>query len=175
MNWERGFKRITRVLAIVIAVACGGVAGFLPFQKYDDANTVSADSNWRVLNLEKRIATTKENIHVLGNMNMDRDTQGADSSLKQLLMSSIIEDKERLENERKRQEVKENQRKKSFWYKLPKAKLIGMVVLYGLGGAVVGYVGTWVILWYGGLAIFILVGWLILGFADKNPKDDPKQ
>ena len=87
--------------------------------------------------------------------------------VKQLLMSSIIEDKERLENERK----------KSFWYNLSTAELIGMVVLHGLGSAVAGYVGTWVILWYGGLAlwygglaIFILVGWLILGFADEKQK-----
>ncbi len=43
-----------------------------------------------------------------------------------------------------------------------------MVVLSGLAGAVAGYMGTWVVLWYGGSAIFILVGGLILGFADKK-------
>lgn len=70
----------------------------------------------------------------------------------------------------------ENQRKK-FWYNLTIAKLIGMVVLWGLSGAVAGYVGTWVILWYGSLAIFIFIGWLILGFRDEpdKPKAEQKQ
>ena len=175
MNLIRGFKRITRVLAIVIAVACGIFAGFLAVQQYDDANTVRANPFSRVLYLEKRIARTEENIRVLGNMNMDKDAQGADSSIKQSLMSSVIEDKKALDNERKRLKVLEKEREKRFWYNLPIAQLIGMVVLCGLGGAVAGYVGTWVILWYGGLAIFILIGWLILGFADEKPKDEQKQ
>ena len=41
MNWERGFKRIIHVLAIVIAVACGVVAGFLPIERYDDSYTLN--------------------------------------------------------------------------------------------------------------------------------------
>jgi len=35
--------------------------------------------------------------------------------------------------------------------------------------------GHLVILWYGDLAIFILVRWIILGFADINSKDEQKE
>jgi len=162
MNLIRGFKRITCVLAIVIAVACGIVAGFSPVQRYHYAR-----ANWWYLDdpLVIRPPTEKDLAEFekwqQGNkviIDANSYVIDPDSSIKQTLMTMC-------------NNYSENQRKR-FWYNLPIAKLIGMVVLYGLGGAVAGYVGTWVILWYGGLAIFILIGWLILGFADEKPKDE---
>lgn len=41
----------------------------------------------------------------------------------------------------------------NFWVKLPKAELAGLLVLGGLGGAAGGYLGTWAVLWFGGLGI----------------------
>ena len=152
VNWKKGFKRITLVLAIVIAVACGVVVGLLPIRRYDNAHTVSSGELLR-FNL-----IAKEHYE----RSVEEDPLDKNESKSQRINRMIGKNIE-------------YQQKKSFWYNLSIAELIGMVVLYGLGGAVVGYVGTWVVLWYGGLAIFILVGWLILGFADKNSKDEQKE
>jgi hypothetical protein len=41
----------------------------------------------------------------------------------------------------------------NFWVKLPRAHLAGFFILAGLGSATVGYLATWVVLWFGGLGI----------------------
>ncbi|MGD2095693.1 MAG: hypothetical protein PVH77_11865 [Phycisphaerales bacterium] len=161
MNLMRGFKRIIHVLALVIAVVCGIVAGSKPVQKYHYART-----NWWYLDAPLVIRPpTEEDLVDFekwqqdNKVIIDANSYVIDphSSSEQTLMTVC-------------NNYFENQRRK-FWYNLPTAKLTGIVVLYGLGGAVAGYVGTWVTLWYGGLAIFILISWLILGFADEKPKD----
>ena len=161
MNWKRGFKRITHVLAIVIAIACGCVAGFLPFQEYR--------SGWKLdAQLVVRQPTEKdlsdfEKWQQDNNVIIDPNSYCIvpDYTGNQTLMS-VCNDYP------KRQRL-------IYWSNLPIVKLIGMVVLCGLSGAVAGYVGTWVVLWYVGLANFILIRWLVLGFREDKPKDKEKE
>ncbi len=53
-----------------------------------------------------------------------------------------------------------------FWMQLSKGDFLGLCILAGLVGALVGFSFTWLILWFGGLAIYKLFKWLILGFRD---------
>ena len=148
-------------MAIVIAIACGVVAGFLPLDEYDYANTIGADAGFRIWHLENELLRAEEEWKPL----VDSD----------LYNKRVAEVKKAVENERKKNEFFESERKKSFCYNLSRAELIGMVVLYGLGGVVAGYVGAWAILWYGGLAIFVFIHWLALGFREDKPENEQKQ
>jgi len=35
-------------------------------------------------------------------------------------------------------------------------------------GAAIGYFGVWLVVWYGGLAVYKLIRWIVLGFRDKE-------
>lgn len=176
MNWKRGFKRITNVLAIVTAIAFGCIAGLEAYNEYDDAHITS--SHFRLWQLENDLAKAEEFNRIIDKMGTspaaqcynemiaDRDSNSLDFPVQQ----DILKCKEAIENERKKIEVLEKERKTSFWYNLSIAKLVGMVVLYGLGGAVAGYVGTWVVLWYGSLIVFMFLRWLALGFREDKQK-----
>jgi hypothetical protein len=163
VNVKRGFKRITLVLGIVIAIACGIIVGFLPVQQYRYAR-----ANWWGVNdpLVIRPPTEKDlaefeiwqqdnKVIIDSNSYVIDDTH---SSNKQTLMTVC---NNYFENQRKR-----------FCYNLPIAKLIGMVALCGLGGAAAGYLGTWVIIWCIG---YIPIRWIILGFTKDYLTDKQKQ
>ena len=47
-----------------------------------------------------------------------------------------------------------NQAQDNFWVKLPKAHLIGLLVLAGLGSAASGYLATWAVVWLVGISIY---------------------
>ena len=49
---------------------------------------------------------------------------------------------------------------------LPTWALVGLCILAGLGGAAGGFLGTWLIVWFGGLAMYKLIRWVVLGFRD---------
>jgi len=44
--------------------------------------------------------------------------------------------------------------------------LVAIVTLYGFGAAAIGYFGTWLVVWFGGLSIYKLIRWIVLGFRD---------
>jgi hypothetical protein len=60
--------------------------------------------------------------------------------------------------------------KGNFWVKLPKAQLVGLFVLGGLGSATGGYLATWAVVWFGGLGIYKCIRWLALSFRRKPKK-----
>lgn len=162
MNYKRGCKRITNVVAIAIAVACGIIAVYLPIQLRNDAGEMS---------LEK-MEYYRETAWYEG---VPRQYGMSPEALLQLkkIDGKLPDGKSPAEAvfQQTRRYI-DYQLNKSFWYRLSKAKMIGMVVLCGLGGVVAGYVGTWVVLWFGG---FVFIHWLVLGFADEKPKDEQKQ
>lgn len=161
MNWKKGFKRITNVVAIVIAVACGVIAVYLPIHWRNDATELSMDrfsyfqeATW--YELGRRYGMSSDDY---------RQLQGKDVKLPD--GKSPVEEF-RLQFHR----YIEHERNKCFWYRLSTNELIGMIVLCGLGGVVAGYVGTWAVLWYGGLAIFVFIHWLVLGFREDKPANE---
>ena len=184
MNWKRGFKRITHVVAIVIAVACGVIAVPLPFQWRNDVDKqqwYDADERWRNI-VEKSGMGPLEYLNLCAEERVAHDYNMSYSDITQL----IVNDGKLPDGKNPRIEVNqiirrnindfseklEKQKKESFWYRLSTNELIAMVVLYGLGVVVAGYVGAWLILWYGGLAIFVFIHWLVLGFREDKPANE---
>jgi len=55
----------------------------------------------------------------------------------------------------------------NFWVKLPKAQLIGLFVLAGLGSATGGFLATWAIVWFVGLGIYRFIRLLAFCFRGK--------
>ena len=149
MNWKRGFKRIIHVLAVVGAIAGGVSAGLEAYNEYDDARTRTVGRIERILFESIAEEQYKKSV--------EEDPLDENESKNQRI-NRLIEEKF------------EHEQKKRFWYNLSRAELIGMIVLFGLGGAVVGWIGTWVILWYGGLIVFMFLRWLALGFREDKQK-----
>jgi len=180
MNWKRGFKRIVSVLAIVAAVGCGLIAARLPVANQRDAqdNVASSQRHFQeISHLEEELEKAEEMQQAPGKINKSyrkviewvKERVGKSQTTddpNQALTPAIIESRRALENERKKYEALENEQKKNFWYNLSTAELTGMVALYSLGGAVAGYLGAWVVLWYGGSIIFVFIHWLALGFRE---------
>lgn len=155
MNWKRGFKRIIHVLAIVIAVACGIVASFWSYEEvYANARTL--DILYPKGIAEEDTEKAKESIT---EMTVKNDMNMVD------FVDMMMKDKEELGHPGRL--VYKN-------LEPPRSELIGMVVLFGLLGTVVGWIGTWVILWYGGLIVFMCLRWLALGFREDNSINEQK-
>ena len=57
-----------------------------------------------------------------------------------------------------------NEARDNFWVKLPKAQLAGLFVLAGVGGAISGYLVTWIVVWFVGSGIYRFIRWLGLCF-----------
>lgn len=55
----------------------------------------------------------------------------------------------------------------NFWVKLPKAQLIGLFVLAGLGSATGGFLATWAVVWFVGLGIYRFIKLLAFCFRGK--------
>jgi len=185
MNWKKGFKRITHVVAIVIAVACGVIAVPLPIQWRNDLDKLQwydADNWWHRIEfkyemgpLEYLNLCAKERVAADYNkMSYSDVTQliaekgklpdGKDPGIEvnKIIKRNLNDFSEKLAK----------QKNECFWYRLSTNELIVMVVLYGLGVVVAGYIGAWLILWYGGLAIFAFIHWLALGFREDKPANE---
>lgn len=146
MDWERVLKKTTHVLAIVAAVACGVIAGSLPFKKYERAHTVSESALWlwdehRSGRLSAEEMEKKETAIL-------RTERVAEQQMKDRKKRRT---KEFPNKQQEVEEILEYRRQTSFWYNRSTAELTGLTVLYGLGGAVVGFIVGWVVLWYSGL------------------------
>jgi hypothetical protein len=64
-----------------------------------------------------------------------------------------------------------DQARDNFWMKLPKAHLIGLFVLAGLGSAASGYLATWAIVWLVGISIYKFIR--LLAFSLKRSTNKP--
>ena len=160
MNSKRGFKRITFALAAVAALTSGIFAGMFPYTKcqtsrslwgLDDPIVVKEPSEQELQQFntwEREMGITFNDYYVLV---VPEDNMNYDVSLPTLMEA--------------RKTILRTQKAK-YWKSLSKPKLVGLVVLYSLGGLIVSFLGVWLILWFGGLAIYKLFNWLVLGFCD---------
>jgi hypothetical protein len=155
MNLRRGFWRITLVLAIVTSVICGVFAGIIPFEKYR-----TAQSHWWYW-MDAALIIKRPSDEELKEFKKWRQ-ENISPDIK--VDFNVVPDTEQsLEDVREELLAKQ---KEKFWKDLPKVGLVAIVILYGLGGAAVGYIGVWFIVWFGGLAIYKLIRWIVLGFRD---------
>lgn len=168
MNSKRGFKRITFTLAAVAALASGIFAGMVPCTEYqtarslwglDDPIIVKEPSEQEL----QQFNAWKKKMGISTTVKFSRDTMRLDELENTLScfggsLPTLME---------ARNTLQQNERAK-WWNGLSKSKLFGLVVLYSLGGLVVGFLGVWLILWFSGLAICKLIKWLILGFYNDE-------
>jgi len=59
-------------------------------------------------------------------------------------------------------------KKDLFWRNLSKQSLFGLFILVGLGGAMIGFLSTWLLFWFCVLALCTLIKWIAIGFTDDN-------
>lgn len=57
-----------------------------------------------------------------------------------------------------------NEARDNFWVKIPKVQLAGLFLLAGVGGAISGYLVTWIVIWFVGRSIYRFIKWLRLCF-----------
>lgn len=57
-----------------------------------------------------------------------------------------------------------------FWRNLSKLKLVGICILAGLAGASAAFLSVWFVFWFGGLAVYRVTKWAVLGFCDEKLK-----
>lgn len=147
MNPRRGFRRITLALAIISSIFAmvGGVV------------TVLTERNRVHIYLRRGQETLRFERETLANLQADP-------------VSSWWVSREAQAERVAELSAEIEELKRSFWINLSKEELVGLCITVGLGGAVVGYGGTWLALWFGGLAIYELIKWLIFGFRDNAGK-----
>lgn len=145
MNLRCGFRRMIFALAIISSIfaTVGGIA------------TVLTERNRVRIYLRRGQETLRFERETLANLQADP-------------VSSWWISREAQADRIAKQSAEIEELKRSFWINLSKEELVGLCIMVGLGGAVVGYVGTWLALWFGGLAIYKLIKWLILGFRDNT-------
>ncbi len=153
MNLERGFRRITLVLAIVSAIFCGFCAVMLVLDEHEreksklnlpefDVRLIpEGDDNKPIPSIETMALIKKD---VWDKMSEDEQ------------IATIKADKEH-----KRKKLEE-----SFWVSLSVGGIVFLCILAGLAGAGVGYFGNWLVIWFGGLGVYKLIRWIVLGFRD---------
>ena len=190
MNWKRGFRRITLVLAILAAVTCGcagffismdihpydkeyGYMSFRPIEKQITANKIY------ITDLEKQRAAIEEQI-VSSQIKLDGhekrgvrlESKNYDSSYAHDLCAVYRKKLNELENDLTATKTKITKAKalqNQLQNKLSgsKAKLVGFYVLAGLVPAAIGFCVIWI--------IYYLIKWLILGFAVEKITDKQNQ
>lgn len=163
MNWKRGFRRITLVLAIVVGLLSAFCAVTIVTTEYKTRQQVLQNTRFDYLN--KYGIETIEKKYGLKFL-PDEPTKAEVDAYKTEL------EKRRMELKNKRtlssQELLELwpdteellDLEKGFWVNLSTAGFVGLCVSIGLGAAVVGYCGIWL--------IYYFVEWLIRGFADDK-------
>jgi hypothetical protein len=161
MNWKRGFKRISHVVAIVIAVACGVIAVYLPIQWRKDAGEMSLERMEEYRESARYDAVPREY-----GMSPEAFLQLEKTGGK--LPDGKSPAEAVFQQTRRYIDYQLNQR---FWYRLSTNEFKGLVVLYVLGGVVGGYVVTYGVLW----TIVLFIHWLVLGFSENKKENEQKK
>jgi len=154
MNLRCGFKRITLILSISAAVICGFFAGNIPIEKY-----CTAQSHWGVGDAFVIKRPSEQELREF------EDWQKA-KGITIDPNAYVFADIESLPSLRDVRELLLTGQKESFWRNLSMAKLVLIVVLAGLVGATTGYLGIWLVIWFGGLGVYKLIRWIVLGFRN---------
>ena len=167
MNWAKGLKRITLLVGIVAAIVAGIYIGMIPVQKHYHAQNQFWDSNPFVVQKpsEQEVKEFEEwvqemaakgtiidaNYSVIGNDEADYLKQSL-PSLKEI-RPLLLKDTNVL-----------------FWRNLSKPKLVGICILAGLAGASAAFCSVWLVFWFGGLAVYRIIRWVVLGFCGEELK-----
>jgi len=144
MNSKRGFKRITFALAAVAALSGTVIGVSIVIYEYENAGWYDV--------IPENYSGNAPPFEMVGTIDGDRWHKMSD--LEKIAANQAYNIKSR------------NELESGFWIQLSKPSLVALCVAGGLVGAFIGFSSAWLILWFGGLAIYKIIRWLILGFCD---------
>jgi len=245
MNWARGFKRITFLIAIAAAIAGGFFAVAIPINKYYDAqnrrglddqfvvckhseqefkdfekwkkeigvqsidknvlildappaklinapNAATLDALWeddappaKLTNTPNvfdqvfdKIKAAKRNSTTIGSKDAECATQPQGLTDEELVASlqqshDVPVNYDPFESHPSLMEARPyllERAKLRYWRYMPMPKLVGFCILAGLCGVLAAFAGVWIVVWFGGWAVYKVVRWTVLGFRDGKPK-----
>ncbi len=176
MNSKRGFKIITFALAAVAALSGTVIGVSIVINEYENAKGFL---RWKRENLVRNYGDIFDKVAFenTGEFDVRVIPENYNGNVPPFEMIGTIDgdrwhkmsDPEKIEsiqayNIKRRDELEKLE--SGFWIQLSKPSLMALCIAGGLGGALVGFCTTWLILWFGGLAIYKIINWLILGFRD---------
>lgn len=182
MNLRRGFWRITLVLSVVSAIFCAFCAIGLVLDERDSARSY----------LQWKEGQYKEKYGVLPPKALkDLDFSVPDEPKKKGERTTLdkmattpkeewmpksavpVDIFDRIVEEQRIAEEELRGLRNGFWVNLSEEGMESICVLAFLVGGAVGFLGTWVAIWFVGLAIYELIRWIVLGFYDSKGQDVP--
>ncbi len=159
VNLKRGFRRITLVLAALLAIGCAVYTGYIPVQKRTYYSQFSSSRSPRLCPIVKRPSEQEfrefeewqkeKGVSIGPEMYSISDDQSLNQTLKDFGPHFL---------------------RVIYWQHLSKPGLVELITVYALGGAMVGFLAGWFLLWHVGLAIYRLIRWVVLGFRDSMAK-----
>jgi len=144
MNSKRGFKRITFALAAVAALSGTVIGVSIVINEYENAGWYDV--------IPDNYSGNEPPFEMIGTIDGDRWHKMSDLEKIEANQAYNIKSRNELES--------------GFWIQLSKPSLVALCVAGGLVGAFIGFSSAWFILWFGGLAIYKIIRWTILGFCD---------
>ncbi len=163
MNSERGFKRIVTVLAVPLSIVCALLIVQMIIDKHEHEVDKSNMPGFDVRLIPENYSGNKILFEMI--------VEGIDTDRWRYMSEHERIVTVRTYNKKKRKELETNR----FWVQLSKPTLVELCIAGGLAGALAGFSGARLVLWFGGLAICKLIRWLILGFYnDESSKQVEK-
>ncbi len=171
MNLAKGLKRITLLVGIVAAIVGGICIGMIPVQKYCDAQNQFLDLNPFVVQKpsEQEVKEFEEWVQEMAAKGTVIDAHySVISNLKAFYLEETLQ-----QSTPSLKEIRPFLLKNAnvqFWRNLSKPKLVGICILVSLAGAFVAFCSVWIVFWFGGLAVYRIIRWIILGFCGEELK-----
>lgn len=157
MNWRRGFRRLTLVLSIAVAIYCASSGIFIVCSYVESARSYLEnkhaiyENNWGLDIFDRVAAETDKN---MAKSYYFEDPNAPFLVLDLETMATIP--KEELKEMRVRDAEELKALRKGFWVTLSLWQLLGIYIISGLVGAAVGFCGIWF--------VYYFIEWIILGF-----------
>lgn len=147
VNLKRGFRRITFLLGVLLAIVCAVYAGNIPVQKRAYYSQFLSARSPRLVPIVKR--PSEQELSEFQEWQKEKGVNvGPD-------MYSISDEKVyRLDDQTLNQTLKDFRPhflKAIYWQNLSRPGIVGIVMVYALGGAAAGFSATWFMVWFGGL------------------------
>lgn len=166
MNLAKGLKRITLLMAIAAATGGGICFSAIPICKYYDAK-----NQWGVMDPIVVKQPNEQEIKQFDKWVQEMAVKGTVIDANYYVIDSEANFPElSLPSLQEIQPSLLQASKVRFWRNLSEPKLVGICILAGLAGATVSFFSVWFFFWFGGLAVYRIIRWVVLGFCDEELK-----
>jgi len=200
MNLRRGFRRIALVLSLVVALIAGILSFVTILETWESEHFwYSKQKNhyeditnfWLVWDADGWTDGRYEIVRNLLNSEIAQFDFGNGivylyvydvfPGIHEDMLSvplPIWEEKAQTAKENAIQNARKQMKQHEWWGEKRSSEIILLGTLAALVGAAVGYLGAWVVLWFGGMALYKFgskfIRWLVQGFRDNTPEQVEK-